>query len=166
MDTCSVFSLVVSPPLLFPPQLVAPPTCSGTVLSGGPLTARIILRQIDTDGDDTITWEEWLRFLGDGYQEFDQDSVIKVPVDTPPSDITTKLRDLQKIKDLDDMSKQNQDLIRQNELAEQERLRLQRLADQQKAIAIEEARKAKALQQLLKDKKDEELRKLNERWGN
>ena len=73
--------------------------CGCTVLSGGPLNARTILHHIDTDGDDTITWEEWLRFLGDGHQTFDQDSVINVPVDVPPSDLTKKLRDLQKIKD-------------------------------------------------------------------
>ena len=63
------------------------------------MNARTILHHIDTDGDDTITWEEWLRFLGDGHQTFDQDSVINVPVDVPPSDLTKKLRDLQKIKD-------------------------------------------------------------------
>jgi hypothetical protein len=57
----------------------------------------------------------------------------------------------------------HKETIRQDELDEKEKKRLQRLADQQTAIALEQAKRERALQKRLQDKQDEELRKVNER---
>jgi hypothetical protein len=126
------------------------------------LTSSVILNAIDTDGDEKITWDEWCRFLGDGHQDFDPNSIVHIPVDAPPSAIEKKFQDLNKIKLAQDTSKAQED-ARKREKEKREKEHEDLLNAQKRAHELQLEREALEMQRKLKELEDEKVRMAKER---
>ena len=129
------------------------------------LTASVILKAIDADGDHKITWEEWTRFLGDGHQHYDAnaDAAAKAKQEVvKPSKTQQNFIDLNKI-DNAKVTKNDNTNNRNRELEEQQKKRNALLAAQLKAQQLEEDKRKKAHARKLKELEDQKLQMADER---